>query len=1064
MKQALTMQSFGILAVLVGSLVLGIRNTSVAQSVALPEMFFDADRHQIAKDSGEQTFDGHVVAMGGGIILSADHVRVHPQRSVLSASGSVILITPSEVLTADSLDFDSKSGDFRARQASLTLGDRSGAEAATQNIFAFSLDEIAFEAERAQRLLDNRQQRDAVIADYRRALATEPEPSKQRIEHMALLIEREDAIRKQVNPHLQRLGPNTSERATARRAYWERMRQQHILSGKSLEREAFLRLAGSRIARSAGNDIHLEDSSMSPCRCAPGDNPDWGFRAQHIDAQVEGYANMYHPVLEIRGVPVLYLPYLRVPVKQQRQSGFLFPTLQYNKRSGNIFRQPVFLDFDPSLDGTLTLDFFQRRGTRLGWEMRRKTTRQTGWQWSIEAMRDSLWEQDRNMRSDTLNLYERGMLAARQEGATRPRENLDYPIEPIEPGLEQTRATLMKYQYWTRIGYEECVAPGLSDEARQVCISRLQNALAVPRNDWRGSLQWKGHHYLAPRLSVVTAGGMPTDHRYHEDLYIASGQDVAGPSQRKAPPAFSPARGRVHLDAEHFYLGAGSSLGDNVQTSEPFVGQQIPGYASFTSRWVELPGIPIPIYVNALGDLIEIRDLESKILNDPFQASRLGHGQWQRAKLRYATPVAHRGIVRVDHFGEGEVRQIRHDNLEPHRSQIHSYLAGLRFSLPLDGIGRIPDILQDRASAGTSPQTATTDGAVGDKYLQHVMNWDVTLSVRPTVGHEGPYGQREFGPEEVYFASDAHQALRDDDGADDVMQPHQKVVFETQHSWRTFRRAWTLLPGKSVATDEPTVASSESKAAVNAYFERARRELLYSRDQPVEGSNRMLRNDDWLVPRYQRSDIVLDTPATLKSSVSHDWMRIPERKAAGERGDVPFEKLPEPWSPIDTTVEIRALESELKTRLVYNTYTDTTTDLDFTLRLPSVFSSRIILGLNIDQATTQNVTTGAREHSRSFVRSLALMTSLIPRVTLHGEWKEKDPGEEYATRFGIDFFARSECWGLRVLREKDFLRTEENAHYLLELFVIFMGQQRTFQDMSRPIVREVVGEAESQAY
>src|SRR5690606_13254030 len=136
-----------------------------------------------------------------------------------------------------------------------------------------------------------------------------------------------------------------------------------------------------------------------PCKCEDDEKPAWGFQTDEATAQVGGYANLYHPVLMIKGIPVLYLPYLKIPIKSTRQSGFLLPTIGYESRSGNIISQPIYFALSDSSDATLTTYVSERRGTRLGLEYRFQQSEWSGWEILVEGMRDRLWMQERSRRS-----------------------------------------------------------------------------------------------------------------------------------------------------------------------------------------------------------------------------------------------------------------------------------------------------------------------------------------------------------------------------------------------------------------------------------------------------------------------------------------------------------------------------------------------------------------------------------------------------------------------------------------------------------------------------------------
>ncbi|MFU8816965.1 MAG: LPS-assembly protein LptD, partial [Pseudomonadales bacterium] len=61
-----------------------------------------------------------------------------------------------------------------------------------------------------------------------------------------------------------------------------------------------------------------------------------------------------HAVLRVRGVPVFYAPYIRFPVTDERQSGWLFPNLSYRERDGFDISLPYYFNLAPNYDATLS--------------------------------------------------------------------------------------------------------------------------------------------------------------------------------------------------------------------------------------------------------------------------------------------------------------------------------------------------------------------------------------------------------------------------------------------------------------------------------------------------------------------------------------------------------------------------------------------------------------------------------------------------------------------------------------------------------------------------------------
>lgn len=125
-------------------------------------------------------------------------------------------------------------------------------------------------------------------------------------------------------------------------------------------------------------DGKLEFTDVRYTAC-PSDQPDWVLRAAHLDinqATQEGTAR--DMTLDVKGVPVLYLPILSFPVGDARRSGFLFPVVGETTNSGLGVATPYYWNLAPNYDATLTPGYLTLRGATLGSQLRFLTDRSGG--------------------------------------------------------------------------------------------------------------------------------------------------------------------------------------------------------------------------------------------------------------------------------------------------------------------------------------------------------------------------------------------------------------------------------------------------------------------------------------------------------------------------------------------------------------------------------------------------------------------------------------------------------------------------------------------------------------
>lgn len=122
--------------------------------------------------------------------------------------------------------------------------------------------------------------------------------------------------------------------------------------------------------------LSLHDATYTTC---PPNNVVWQLKADEITVNNENHqGTATNAVLDIGSVPVMYLPYIRFPVGDQRLSGFLYPSLTVSNSNGTEIAIPYYWNIAPNMDATFTPDNMSKRGLMLGNEFRYMTTDNIG--------------------------------------------------------------------------------------------------------------------------------------------------------------------------------------------------------------------------------------------------------------------------------------------------------------------------------------------------------------------------------------------------------------------------------------------------------------------------------------------------------------------------------------------------------------------------------------------------------------------------------------------------------------------------------------------------------------
>jgi len=205
--------------------------------------------------------------------------------------------------------------------------------------------------------------------------------------------------------------------------------------GAARELRARLGNNGTLAARSAirhgENESELRNVIYTSCPiCVAGDRPPtWSLRArraiQDRDTRTISYQGA---VLEIAGVPVLYLPFIAHPDPTVgRASGFLPPDIGRNRRLGTFYEQPYYWAISPYDDITASVRLHGNVNPLIGLEYRRRF-------WSGELQIDTTFTQEQLFNSDGDTLGdELFRYSAFAEGQFRVNDYWDWGF-----GIERT--------------------------------------------------------------------------------------------------------------------------------------------------------------------------------------------------------------------------------------------------------------------------------------------------------------------------------------------------------------------------------------------------------------------------------------------------------------------------------------------------------------------------------------------------------------------------------------------------------------------------------------------------
>jgi LPS-assembly protein len=137
--------------------------------------------------------------------------------------------------------------------------------------------------------------------------------------------------------------------------------------GSAYWQEKALRLSGRRLERLGPDKFRVYDGRYTLC---DGERPAWSLGSTVTDVTIGRYLTAKHALVYVKDIPVFYLPYVVVPVKTERESGLLIPSIGFSDRRGTEFSSAWYQVLGRNMDATFYLDHLSKLGTGTGIEYR----------------------------------------------------------------------------------------------------------------------------------------------------------------------------------------------------------------------------------------------------------------------------------------------------------------------------------------------------------------------------------------------------------------------------------------------------------------------------------------------------------------------------------------------------------------------------------------------------------------------------------------------------------------------------------------------------------------------
>ncbi len=133
-----------------------------------------------------------------------------------------------------------------------------------------------------------------------------------------------------------------------------------VYEGRLFLKKKNFHITGSKAEKLGEMQYRVYDASLTSCDARI---PSWKFTAKQLDVEVDGSAKGWWPGFHVKNVPLLYFPWAIFPLKEERQTGFLFPEFGSSSKWGPEITIPFYWAIAPNQDATF---YLQRIGDARG--------------------------------------------------------------------------------------------------------------------------------------------------------------------------------------------------------------------------------------------------------------------------------------------------------------------------------------------------------------------------------------------------------------------------------------------------------------------------------------------------------------------------------------------------------------------------------------------------------------------------------------------------------------------------------------------------------------------------
>jgi len=148
-------------------------------------------------------------------------------------------------------------------------------------------------------------------------------------------------------------------------------------------------IVANKLIRLNQNDYLAQDAEFTTCKDC---TESWSVFGKEIKIKMGESVTIRNGLAKIKGINVLYLPYIVLPIQSKRKTGLLFPKLSSRLAEGLALEQPIFVAIDESKDATLSPTFWAKRGYGGDIQYRQRFSGLSWFEMNSRILNDTIYE------------------------------------------------------------------------------------------------------------------------------------------------------------------------------------------------------------------------------------------------------------------------------------------------------------------------------------------------------------------------------------------------------------------------------------------------------------------------------------------------------------------------------------------------------------------------------------------------------------------------------------------------------------------------------------------------